>query len=152
MCRVYYRTIKIFDFKLTSHAKSQPAITGREDSCFWLFSPWSRFGHALRPIFMLWLVNIWQVSSCGIFMQHLESCLLWQLKKTEFWVNLVFVVVFLLLFFSFFYKMKFCCYQKSSVIHGLFVYWVSGWEIRRWLMSEIRFQMASFSFFTLLDA
>ena len=94
MCRVYYRTIKIFDFKLTSHAKSQPAITGREDSCFWLFSPWSRFGHALRPIFMLWLVNIWQLSSCGIFMQHLESCLLWQLKKTEFCVNLVFVVVF----------------------------------------------------------
>ena len=25
---------------------------------------------------MLWLVKIWQVSSCGIFMQHLETCLL----------------------------------------------------------------------------
>ena len=22
------------------------------------------------------------------------------------------------------YKMKFCCYQKSSVIHSQFVYWV----------------------------
>ena len=54
--------------------------TGRED----LFLPWSRVGHALRPIFMLWLVKIWQVSSCGKFMQHLESCLLWQLKLTEF--------------------------------------------------------------------
>ena len=31
-----------FDFKVTSDAKIQPAITGREDSCFWLFSPWSR--------------------------------------------------------------------------------------------------------------
>ena len=44
----------------------------------------SRVGHALRPIFMLWLVKISQVSSCGKFMQHLESCLLWQLKLTEF--------------------------------------------------------------------
>ena len=41
------RTIKIFYFKLTSDAKIQPAITGREDSCFWLSSPWSRVDHAL---------------------------------------------------------------------------------------------------------
>ena len=58
--------------------------TGGED----LFLPWSRVGHALRPIFMLWLVKIWQVSSCGKFMQYLESCLLWQLKLTEFCVKL----------------------------------------------------------------
>ena len=45
-------------------------------------------GHALRPIFMLWLVKIWQVSSYGKFMQNLEYCLLWQLKLTEFYVNL----------------------------------------------------------------
>ena len=56
--------------------------------CFWLFSPCSRVGHVLRLIFMLWLVKIWQASSCGIFRQHLESCLLWQLKLTEFCVNL----------------------------------------------------------------
>ena len=41
-----------------------------------------------RSIFMLWLVKISQVSSCGKFMQHLETCLLWQLKLTEFCVNL----------------------------------------------------------------
>ena len=29
-----------------------------------LFLPWSHVGHALRPIFMLWLVKIWHVSSC----------------------------------------------------------------------------------------
>ena len=40
------------------------------------------------PIFLLWLVQIWQVNSCCKFMQHLESCLLWQLKLTEFCVNL----------------------------------------------------------------
>ena len=35
------------------------------------------------PIFVLWLVKISQVSSCGKFRQHLETCLLWQLKLTE---------------------------------------------------------------------
>ena len=44
-----------------------------------LFLLWSRVGYAPRPIFMLWLVKIWQVSSCVKFMQYLESCLLWQL-------------------------------------------------------------------------
>ena len=58
--------------------------TGGED----VFLPWPRVGHALRAIFMLWLVKIGQVSSCGKFMQRLESCLLWQLKMTEFCVNL----------------------------------------------------------------
>ena len=41
--------------------------TGGED----LFLPGSRVGHAPRPIFMLWLVKIWQVSSCVKFMQHI---------------------------------------------------------------------------------
>ena len=27
--------------------------------------------------------------------------------------------------------MQYGCYQESSVIHGWFVYWVSGWEMRR---------------------
>ena len=63
-----------FDFKLTSDAKIQPVFLkyrrGRP------FLPWSRVGHAPRPIFMLRLVKICQVSSCVKFMQHLESCLL----------------------------------------------------------------------------
>ena len=42
----------------------------------------------------------------GEFMQRLESCLLWQLKLTEFGVIL------------WMYKMKFSCYQESFVIHG----------------------------------
>ena len=40
---------------------------------------------------------------------------------------------------------EYSCYHDSSVIHGWFVYWVYGWEMRR-------FRMATFSFFTLLDA
>ena len=58
--------------------------TGGKD----LILPWSRVGHALCSIFILWLVKIWQVSSCGKIMQHLESCLLWQLKLKKFCVNL----------------------------------------------------------------
>ena len=40
-------------------------------------SPWSRVGHVLcpRPLFMFWLVKSWLVSSCGKFMQHLQTCL-----------------------------------------------------------------------------
>ena len=52
----------------------------------------SHQGHALVTlyvqIFMLWLVKICQVSSCGKFMQHLETRSLWQLKLTVFCVNL----------------------------------------------------------------
>ena len=51
------------------------------------FLPRSRVGHALRPMFMLWLVKIWQLISCRKFMQHLQTCLLWQLKLTEVCVN-----------------------------------------------------------------
>ena len=114
--------------------------TGEED----LILPWSRVGHALRPIFILWLVNIWQVSSCGKIMQHLENCLLWQLKLTE-------IVMFLAVYFLWMYKMKYSCYQECSLIHCWFVYWVFGWEVRRLSKPIIRFRMASFLFFTLLD-
>ena len=82
------------------------------------------------------------------FIQHLETCLLWQLKLTEFCVNLWCLTVF----FHWMYKMKYSCYQESSVIHGWFVYWVFGWEMRRLSKPIIRFRMASFLFFTLLDA
>ena len=89
ICCVYVTMVQHcqdFDFKLTSDSKIQPVFknTGGEE----LFLSWSRVGHALRPIFVLWLVKIWQVGSCGKFMQRLESCLLWQLKLTEFCVNL----------------------------------------------------------------
>ena len=80
--------LKFWFQTLTSDAKIQPAVTGRENSCFWLFSPWSRVGYILLPICMLWLVKIWQLSLWGKFMQHLEPCLLRQLKLTEFCVNL----------------------------------------------------------------
>ena len=41
------------------------------------------------------------------------------------------LVMFLTVFFHWMCKMKYSCYQESSVIHGWFVYWVFGWEMRR---------------------
>ena len=111
-----------FDFKLTFYAKIQPV-----QLLLTLITPRSRVGHALRPVFMLWLVKIWQVSSCGKCMQHLESCLL----IAEADRVLCHLEMFLTVFFPWMYTMKYSCYQDSSVIHGWFVYWVSGWEIRR---------------------
>ena len=132
-----------FDFKLTSDAKIQPVFLKyrRED----FFLPWSRVGHAQRPIVMLWLVQIWQVSSCVKF----ESCLPLTTEASRVLSQLV---MFLTLFFHWMYKMKYSCYQESSLIHGWFVYWVFGWEMRRFSKLIIRFPMASFLFFTLLDA
>ena len=63
------------------------------------------------------------------------------------------LVMFLIVFFHWMFKMKYSCYQDSSVIHGLFDYWVFGREMRCLSKSlEIPFRMASFSKLTLLDA
>ena len=108
------RTRKFCQF-LKKYRRGRPFLT--------MFTRWS-----LRPMFVLWSVKIWQVSSCVKFMQHLESCLLWQLKLAEFCVNLW---CFITAFFHWMCKMKYSGYQESSVIHGWFVYWVFGWEMRR---------------------
>ena len=85
---------------------------------FWLLSPWSEVGQDLPTIFVVWLVKIWQVSWCGKFIQHLETCLLWQSKPTEFYVNL-WCFNYL---FHWLYKMKYSCYQESLLfMAGLFI-------------------------------
>ena len=62
------------------------------------------------------------------------------------------LVMFLTVFLHWMQKMKYSCYQQSSVIHGWLVYWIFGWEMRCLSKSEIWFRMAPFLFFTLLDA
>ena len=81
----------------------------------------SYHGHVLVTLHVQFLCSDWlkfDLSSCVKFMQHLESCLLWQLKLTEFCVNLW---CFLLPISTGLYKMKYSCYQESSVINGLFI-------------------------------
>ena len=100
----------------------------------------SRHVHALVTLYVqfLWLVKIWHVSSCGKFMQHLESCLLWQLKLTEFCVNLW---CFLLSFSTGRTK------WNSAAIRSLLLFMASlfiGFLVES--KSEIRFRRASFSF------
>ena len=114
----------------------------------------SHHSHALitlydRPIFMLWVVKIWQVSS----MQKIYAAS-WNLFTLTAEADRVLcqLVMFLTAFFDWMYKMKYSCYQQSSVIHGWFVYWIFGWEMRCLSKLEIRFRMTLFSFFTLLDA
>ena len=46
-----------FWFHSDLRSEIQPAVTAREDSCLWLFSPWSSFGHALRPIFITIIIQ-----------------------------------------------------------------------------------------------
>ena len=85
------------------------------------------------------------VSSCGKFvqrLQRLETCLL----VAEADRVLCHFGMFLTVFFYWIYKMKYSCYQDSSVIYGWFVYCAFSWEMHRLSKSlEIRFRVASFS-------
>ena len=88
----------------------------------------------------------------GEFMQKIHTAS-WNLFTLTAEADRVFcqLVMFFTVFFHWMHKMKYSCYQQSSVIHDWFVYWIFGWEVRRLSKFEIRFRMTSFSFFTLLD-
>ena len=87
-------------------------------------------------------------------MQHLETFLLIAGADRV----LCRLMMFFTVFSHWMYKMKYSCYQDSSVIDDWFVYWVFGSEFRRLSkLLEIRFRMVSFLkmslfYFTLLDA
>ena len=85
MCQTIKILISHWPRKLTF---SQFLQAGKTCQLLFTFLTKVALGLALRAIFMLWLVKIWQVSSCGKCMQHLEIYLLWQVKLTEFCVNL----------------------------------------------------------------
>ena len=111
-------------------------------------SDFAHHGHALVILYFQFLCSDWSKFDRWVHTENLCSIL----KVVYLDRVLCQHVMFLTVFFHWMYKMKYSCYQESSVIHGWFVYWVFGWEIRRLSKSEIRFRMASFSFFTLLDA
>ena len=76
-----------------------------------MFTRWS----PSKPIFMLWLVKIWQVRVMRKI--YAASWILFTLTAESDRV-LCQLVMFLTVFFHWMCKMKFCCYQESSVIHG----------------------------------
>ena len=107
----------------------------------------SHHGHALVTLYVQFLCSDWAKFDRWGHAKNLCSILNLKFTLTaEADKVLCQILMFLTVFFHWMYKMKFSCYQESSVIHGKFVYWVFGWEIRRLSKSEIRFRMASFSF------
>ena len=144
---------------LTSDAKIQPVFTRRKAVAF----GFSHHGHSLvtrEPrVNRAWTTRVRSRSSSyfhSLVAQNLTGEFtrkIYALSRNVFsdsWSWQFCVILFL-------YKIKDSCYQDSFVIHGWFVYWVFGWEMRRFSKSsEIRFLMASFSkmslYLTLLDA
>ena len=132
-------------FKTTSRELRQRLFTfltivtrwSRSTTVQFLCSDWSKFDRWVHAENLI---------------QHLEPCLLWQLKLRVF-CQLVMLFTacdaFYFLLFHWMHKMKYSCYQQSSVIHGWFVYWIFGWKMRRMSKLEIRFRMTSFSGFHL---
>ena len=89
-----------------------------------LFLPWSRVGHAL--FYALIGQNL-----IGEFMRKIYAAS-WKMFTLTAEADKVLcqLVMFLTVFFLWMYRMKYSCFQESSVVHGWFVYWVFGWEIR----------------------
>ena len=107
----------------------------------------SHHSHALVTLHVQFLCYDWSKFDRWVHGENLCSIL----RLVYFDRVLCQLVMFLTVFFHWMYKMKFSCYQEFSVIHGWFIYWIFGWEMRHLSKSEIRFRMASFLFCTLLD-
>ena len=103
----------------------------------------SYHGHALVTLYVQFLCSDWSKFDSWVHAENLCSIL--NLVYFDSWSWQSFVST---------YDVFNCLFppdvqneiQLVSAIHGKFVYWVFGWEIRRLSKSEIRFRMASFSF------
>ena len=106
----------------------------------------SYHGHALVTLYVQFVCSAWSKFDRWVHAQNLCSILKLVFLDSWSWQSFVSTCDVFNGFFHWMYKMKYSCYQESSVIHGWFVYWVFGWEMRRLSKSEIRFRMASFRF------
>ena len=131
---------------------------GRENSASYLKihagKTFSHHSHALVTLYVQFICSDWSKFDRRVHAKNL--CSIFKLVYFDSWSWQCFVStcgVFNCFFFflHWMYKMKYSCYQESSVVHGWFFYWVFCWEKCRLSKSEIRFRMASFSFFTLLE-
>ena len=112
-----------FDFKLTSEAKIHPVLLKVQAG-----KTLSYHGHALVTLYVRFLYSDWSKFDRWVYAEKLCSIL--KVVYLEFTLIaeadsvLCQLVMFLTVFFLWRYKMKYSCYQESSVIHGWFVYWV----------------------------
>ena len=136
------RTVKILisNWPWTQKISQLFKTTGGEDLFF--------HGYVLVTLYVQFLYSDWSKFDRWVHMENLCSILkvvlLWQLKLTDFCVNLW--------CFYWMYKMKYSYYQGSSVFHGWFVYCVFGWEMRRLSKLGNPISDGIVFVFTLLDA
>ena len=136
------RTVKILisNWPWTQKISQLFKTTGGEDLFF--------HGYVLVTLYVQFLYSDWSKFDSWVHMENLCSILkvvlLWQLKLTDFCVNLW--------CFYWMYKMKYSYYQGSSVFHGWFVYCVFGWEMRRLSKLGNPISDGIVFVFTLLDA
>ena len=108
---------------------------GRENSATFLKikaeKTFSYQGHALVTLYVQFLYSAWSKFDRWVHAKTLCSILKIVYFDSWSWRVLCQLEMFLTVFFFWMYKMKYSCYQESSVIHGWFVYWVFGWETSR---------------------
>ena len=112
------RTIKILIANWPRTRKFSQLFTGREDSCFWLLTLYVQF-------------------LCSDWSKFNRWCSILNLVYFDIWSWQSFVSTFdvLTVFFHWMYKMKFSCYQESSVIHGsLFI----GFLVEKYVACQSR--------------
>ena len=125
---------------IDSGRENSASFYTREGGCFWLFSPWSVIGHALRPIFMLWLLKIWQVGSRGKFMHFLETCLVIASYSCTKWETSAIKILLLFmagLFIGFLVEKcsAFPSHRKSVLWWHRFQKWASTWPC--WMRKRV---------------
>ena len=90
----------------------------------------SYHGHALVTLYVQFLYSDWSKIDRWVHAENLCSIMKVVYFESRSWQNFVSTCNVFNCLFHWMYKMKYSCYQESSVIHGWFVYWVFGWEMR----------------------
>ena len=92
----------------------------------------SHHSHALVTLHVQFLCYDWSKFDRWVHGENLCSVL----RLVYFDRVLRRLVMFLTVFFHWMYKIKYSCYQESSIIHGWFVYRIFGWEMRNLSKSD----------------
>ena len=87
-------------------------------------------GHALVTLYVQFLYSDWSKIYRWVHAENLCGIMKVVYFESRSWQNFVSTCNVFNCLFHRMYKMKYSCYQESSVIHGWFVYWVFGWEMR----------------------
>ena len=120
---------------------------GRKNSASYLtiqaVKTFSYHGHALVTLYVQFLCSDWSKFDRWVYAENLCSILTLTAEADRVLCQRV---MFLTAFFQWMYKMKCsCCYSWLVCLLGF------GWEMCHLSRSEIRFRMASFLLFTLLE-